>query len=357
MPLFNAEMEAVREQLYARVAVCGPTGSGKSWTALQWARILAGEDGPVGVVDTENRSAAYYAPKPGETPKRAHYYDPPYRFMHLAVKPGDYDPRDLGKWIDAAADDLAPNGPNNPTGKAGVLIIDSLSHYWEGEGGTLQIVDDAGRGNSYAGWKEGTPAQRYMVDKIIHAPFHVIVTMRSKMEYVLEDTINKQGKKVSSPRKVGMAPVQRAGIEYEFTVVADMDLEHAMTISKTRCDLLDGTVAHKGRSAEVAETFSEWLGSGATMRVTDSQAEGLVNAMNQVADMQARTALKKAFVERFGGPFDVTVDQLGEAQEWIATQLAAPAETPAEAPSLPEEEGPTMELTMDPAALAPEPAS
>lgn len=243
---------AVKEQLKARVAIDGPTGAGKTWTALQWARIIAGPEGHIGLVDTENRSAAYYAPTPGNAVERLNWWDPPYEFGHLPVGP-PYDPRELTALIRKAGTEL---------GADGVLVIDSLTHYWSGEGGTRDIVDHAAeraRGNSFAGWKEGTPAQRMMLDAIIHAACHVIVTMRSKMEYVLET--NAQGKQ--QPRKIGMAPEQRAGVEYEFTLVVDMDLEHRLIVSKSRCDAVADAVATQGRSADVAQTFAAWLGTGA----------------------------------------------------------------------------------------------
>lgn len=249
MTLFSP---ARKEQLKARVALDGPTGSGKTWTALQWARILAGQDGAIGVVDTENRSAAYYAAAPGATAERLNWWDPPYEFGHMPIAP-PYDPRELARIIKAAGVELGPDG---------VLVIDSLTHYWSGEGGTLGIVDDAAsraRGNTYAGWKEGTPAQQMMLDAIIHASCHVITTMRSKMEYVLE--VGPNGKQV--PRKIGLAPVQRAGVEYEFTVVADMDLEHRLIVSKSRCSEIADAVAPAGRSADVAATFAAWLNTGA----------------------------------------------------------------------------------------------
>src|SRR5690606_2482419 len=140
------------------------------------------------------------APAPGQTAERAQWFDPPYDFGHLPVEP-PYDPRQLAKLIDQAADELAPNG---------VLVIDSLTHYWSGEGGTLDIVENVGDrmgGNRFAGWKEGTPAQRFMLDKIIRAPYHVIVTMRSKMEYVIEET-ERNGRTTRAPKKIGLAPEQ-----------------------------------------------------------------------------------------------------------------------------------------------------
>lgn len=308
---------AVKESLRARVAIDGPTGSGKTWTALQWARILAGPDGPVGVIDTENRSAAYYAPTPGVEVERINYWSPPYEFGHLPVSP-PYSPISLREMIQAAGAEL---------GVDGVLVIDSLTHFWNGEGGTLDIVDDASsRGNSFTGWKEGTPAQRAMLDAIIHAPCHVIVTMRSKMEYLLVEEI-KNGRKISVPTKVGMAPEQRSGVEYEFTVVADMDLEHRMVVSKSRCDAIADEVAPKGRSYEVAQAFAAWLGTG-VVRVDEAQVGVLYELIKTVADEDEKASIKSAFQTRFGPTRELTSDKYPVALSWLQNEVVGVGAAP-----------------------------
>lgn len=308
MPLFQP---AVKSKLKARVAIDGPTGSGKTWTALQWARILAGPDGKIGLVDTENRSAAYYAPAPGELIERVNWWDPPYEFGHLAAGP-PYDPRVLRTLIAAAAEEL---------GDDGVLVIDSLTHFWNGEGGTLDVVDDAAsRGNSFTGWKEGTPAQRGMLDAIIHSPCHVIVTMRSKMEYILVET-TKNGKKYTEPTKVGMAPEQRSGVEYEFTVVADMDLEHRLVVSKSRCSLIADAVAPHGRSVEVAQRFAGWLDTGAAMLEADDLAD-IVARFRLIPDEPTRAEMKRLFNAEFGLTSDLTDDRLPAVKAWLDLTLA-----------------------------------
>lgn len=336
---------AVKERLKARVAIDGPTGSGKSWTALQWARIIAGPDGPVGVVDTENRSAAYYAPTPAQLLagiERVNYWDPPYVFGHL-VQTAPYDPRNLARIIDAAGEELGPDG---------VLVIDSLTHFWNGEGGTLDIVDDAASrsygNNTFGGWKEGTPAQRFMLDRIVHAKCHVIVTMRSKMEYVMKE-VQRNGQTYREPTKVGMAPEQRAGVEYEFTVVADMDLEHRLVVSKSRCDDIADVVAPKGRSADVAEAFKDWLGTGVT-RVDEAQAAALMAPFDQIADDDHRKHLKYDFVAAFGLPAELLTDKLPVATEWVAEQVAKALTPPAAHVDEPVDAGPP-----DPADPVPEP--
>lgn len=318
MPLFT--QEAVKERLKARVAIDGPTGSGKTWTMLQWARILAGPDGRVGVIDTENRSAAYYAAAPGQTPDRVNWWDPPYRFLHLPKQP-PFDPRELREMVIAGSRELGPDG---------VLCIDSLTHYWNGEGGTLDVVDNAAArsGNSFVGWKEGTPAQRGMLDAIVHAECHVIVTMRSKMEYVLE-TETKQGRTVQVPRKMGMAPEQRAGVEYEFTVVADMELpSHRMIVSKSRCDVIADAVAEPLRAYEVAQQFADWLATGVE-RIPREVAESIFNRFKSVEDETKRRELWDAFVTMYGKPIDITVDKIDEVGEWLANTLGQPDPAPA----------------------------
>jgi hypothetical protein len=346
---------AVKEKLRARVALDGPTGSGKTWTALQWARILVGPDGKIGVIDTENRSAAYYAPTPqqlaGTEPiVRANFWDPPYNFGHRPW-PKPYDPIKLTSAIQVAGKQLGPDG---------CLIVDSFSHFWEGEGGTLDLVDAAGqraRGNRFAGWKEGTPAQRQMVDAIVFAECHVICCMRSKMEYVLDEEVSSGGQRTTKPRKIGMRPVQREGVEYEFTVIADMDLEHRLIVSKSRCDLVADMVLTKGRSHEAASIFAEWLDSGVE-RISADQVQVLVDVMNSVTDAPARTALKTEFVELFGPPTEVTTDRSDQVVAWLAERIKALTPPPAqtgEVAGIPEPDEPTPPATTDVTDVIPEP--
>lgn len=118
------------------------------------------------------------------------------------------------------------------------LVIDSLSHAWTGEGGLLDVQGNVAKrsGNSYTAWREVTPMHNKLVDKILQCPMHVAVTLRSKTEYVIED--NGNGKK--TPRKIGMAPVFRDGVEYEFTIFFELDQSHAAAATKDRTGLFDG---------------------------------------------------------------------------------------------------------------------
>jgi hypothetical protein len=146
-----------------------------------------------------------------------------------------------------------------------VVIIDSLSHFWMGTGGMLEQVDHAARrtggGNSFAGWKEARPMERAMIDAMLAYPGHVIVTMRTKTEYVVEE--NERGKKI--PRKIGTKPEQRDGIEYEFDVVGDLDLENTLVVAKTRCSALAKAVLREP-DEEFGKTIAAWLDHGTDQR-------------------------------------------------------------------------------------------
>jgi hypothetical protein len=212
-----------------RMGIMGASGSGKTFSALAIATGL----GKVAVIDTESGSASKYSDFFG--------------FDVCELLP----PYSARSYIEAL----------NAAEEAGydVVIIDSLSHAWIGEGGALEQVDSASKrfkGNSYMAWADVTPQYRKLFDAIIRSPLHVIATMRSKTEYVIE---NNGGKSV--PRKIGMAPQLREGSEYEFDVVGEMDQENNLVVTKSRIYSLSGKHFHKP-GKEVAKLLNEWLESG-----------------------------------------------------------------------------------------------
>ena len=146
-----------------------------------------------------------------------------------------------------------------------IIIIDSLSHAWNGNGGLLdihgRIAEAKYRGNGYAAWREATPMQNYLVDALLASPCHIIATMRSKTDYV--QTENERGK--TEIRKVGLAAaelgsVQREGIDYEFSTVFDLSAEHNATASKDRTGIFDNTVFTV--SKDTGKILREWLNKG-----------------------------------------------------------------------------------------------
>lgn len=230
-----------------RLALCGPTGSGKTYSGLSAASGLGDR---IAVIDTENRSASRYADK----------------FNFEVVELEDFAPENYVRLLHEAENEFD------------VLFIDSLSHAWMGKGGVLEMVDKAGaraQGNNFAGWRTVTPKHNELVDALIRCKCHLIVTMRSKMEYVLEE--DGRGKKV--PRKVGMAPVQRDGLEYEFDIVGDMDLDNRLLVSKSRCSEIAGGVIEKP-SKQLGERLRAWAetGEAPTERPPAPSANGTHNS-------------------------------------------------------------------------------
>jgi len=220
--------KARRSAAKLRVGLCGTAGSGKTWDALQ---IAFGIGGPIAVIDTENKSSELYAHL-GE-----------YDVCHLQA------PFTAQKYTDAIheAERVGFN----------VIIIDSLSHAWAGEGGLLDLKDNIVKasksGNSFTAWKDVTPLHRGLVEAMLQSPCHVIATMRSKTEYVIDT--DDRGR--SFPRKIGMAPVQREGMDYEFTLVFDIEASHIVTASKDRTSLFTGKSFMP--SAETGRQLKEWL--------------------------------------------------------------------------------------------------
>ncbi len=217
-----------------RLALAGPAGSGKTYTALTLATALADGQG-VALIDTEHGSASKYADL--------------FSFDTLQLE--TFHPN---KYIEAIHEAEA-------AGYA-VLVIDSLSHAWSGTGGLLEEKDKIARakysGNSFSAWNDASAIQNKLVNVILGAKLHIIATVRSKMDYVLET--GPSGK--TMPRKVGMAPVQRDDLPYEFDVFCMLESDNTLIVDKSRCPALSGAVIAKPNGA-VAETLKAWL-SGET---------------------------------------------------------------------------------------------
>lgn len=213
--------KAERSQAKLRLALIAPSGYGKTYSAL---RVAKGLGGKVAMLDTENGSGDLYA--------KDFEYD-------ILPMNAPFEPVKYVQAIKAAE-------------KAGydTIIIDSLSHAWAGTGGLLDkhgSIADKG-GNSFAAWRKVTPDHNGLVDAILQSKIHVIATMRSKVDYSMEG-----GKVV----KLGLAPVQREGMEYEFTVCFDLDKKHKGEASKDRTGIFDNRVVPM--TEEVGKQLKEWL--------------------------------------------------------------------------------------------------
>ncbi|WAA20375.1 AAA-ATPase [Mycobacterium phage VRedHorse] len=267
---------ATREASYARIALSGPSGSGKTYTALALGTALADK---VAVIDTERGSASKYVGLNG--------------WQFDTVQPDSFSPLSLVELLGLAAG-----------GEYGCVIVDSLSHYWMGVDGMLEQADrHAVRGNTFAGWKEVRPDERRMIDALVSYPGHVIVTMRSKTEYVIEE--NERGKK--TPRKVGMKPEQRDGIEYEFDVVGDLDHDNTLTVVKSRIHTLAKAVVPMP-GEEFAHQIRDWLSDGARIPT-------VAEYRKQALAAETREELKSLYDEVAGHKLTVapTVDRDGNS--------------------------------------------
>lgn len=222
--------KAERRQAKLRLGLIGPSGSGKTYGALLIAQGLGGK---IALIDSENGSGELYA----------NMCD--YDVCQLTP---EFTPQ---KYI-AAIHEAERMGYD-------VIIIDSLSHAWAGAGGVLEMVDKRkGRGNDFTAWRDVTPQHNALVDAMLQSPCHIIATMRSKTAYDMEKD-ERTGK--VKPVKIGLAPVQREGMDYEFTVVLEIDQQkHMAEATKDRTSLFDGEVFKI--TPETGSKLKAWLETG-----------------------------------------------------------------------------------------------
>lgn len=254
-----AFQKAEKRKSKLRLALVGPSGSGKTFSAL---RIAKGIGGKIAVVDSERGSASKYADL--------------FEFDVLeleAFAPASY----VAAILEAE--------------KAGydILIIDSLSHAWFGKGGALEMVDQAKmRSKSkdgFGAWREVTPEHNALVDAIVRSRCHVIATMRTKTEWVIEKDEN--GK--NHPRKVGLQPIQREGLEFEFDVVGDLD-ESVFCVTKSRIPKFSKAVL-KEPGEQVGIDLAAWLNSGAEPKPPPPQpimVNGAAKVSTQPPELRAK---------------------------------------------------------------------
>lgn len=238
---------AERRKRKLRMAIDGPSGSGKSVSGLGILRGVVGPDGRIAVVDTEKESILEYA----------------------GVFPGTRQPTgfDMVALNDCSAEAYIEAITAAAAAGYDGLLIDSVSHEWAGKNGILEFVDtQAGEDAFFSkkGWRKATPKHTRFIEAVIGAPLHVIVTMRVKSDYVIEKDEN--GK--NAPRKIGLQPIQREGFDYEFSILGSMDNTHTLQVTKARTldpgegdelnSWLEGAVIVKP-GLKLGRQMSEWL--------------------------------------------------------------------------------------------------
>lgn len=235
--------KAVKEQSKLRLAIDGLAGTGKTYSSLSiafsMARIMRKRghgEGRIALIDSERGSASLYAD----------------RFDFDVVELESFSPLAYVDHIHEAE-------------RLGYdfIIADSISHAWAGKDGALDQKDRAAerKGNSWTAWRDVTPKHNALVDAMLQCRAHFIATMRVKMEYV-QETIN--GK--TEIKKVGLASIQREGMEYEFTLVGNIDHSHTLKISKSRVDGIDLGDQFEKPGENFATKIYDWLMSGAKPR-------------------------------------------------------------------------------------------
>jgi hypothetical protein len=248
--------KAVRKSVKLKLAITGPTGSGKTYSALRLAKGLSGK---VAVIDTENGSASLYSDK--------------FEFDVMDMTP----PFTTEKYIEAI-NFAEKNGYDT-------IIIDSLTHAWAGEGGLLEqkaLLDRPGT-NQWANWKPIDKKDNELKNAFLHSSCHIIATMRSKMEYMQTEDNGK--KKVE---KVGLAPVQRDGLTYDFTIVFDVAMDHLTQVSKDRTGIFADKIFKI--SEDTGETIKKWIESGAANELERSNAGSLPGPPTAVAGISEPAA-------------------------------------------------------------------
>ena len=222
----NPFQKAKREQIWTKTMLAGPSGAGKTYTALRLATGIANKCGSrIAAIDTEKGRIRYYAEE----------------FDFDDIQLDDYSPEAYSKMIWAAAD-------------AGykVLIIDSSSHEWTYCYETVNKMP----GNSFTNWGKMTPRHDKFMEAILQSPMHIICTVRGKDEYVLEEKNGKQ-----TPKKVGLGYKQRDDVEYEYTITFNIRQDdHIASAMKDNTHLFEGR--YEMLTEKDGEAIYDWANSG-----------------------------------------------------------------------------------------------
>lgn len=253
----NAFKKATKKESKLRLAIFGPSGSGKTYSSL---RIATGLGGKIAYIDTERGSASKYSDR--------------FNFDVVEMKPATIE--NYVNMINAAK---AEN--------YNVLIIDSLSHGWtELLNEVEQIAKAKYRGNTWSAWSEGTPKQRQLVDAILDFPGHVIASMRTKTEWTTEKD-ERTGK--NRPVRIGLTPEQGKGIEYEFDMLLEINVEHFAVVLKDRTGKYQDS--HIDRPGEdFGKELADWLHDG--LSIEDERKE-LIKKLKECKEVEEINELYK----------------------------------------------------------------
>ena len=223
-------LKATRKQVKLKLGLSAVAGGGKTKGALLLAKGLCGDWNKIAVIDTENNSASLYSDMG------------PFNTLELNA---DYTPE---KYIQAikTCEDAGME----------VIIIDSITHEWDGKGGIIDISNSM-TGNSFTNWAKITPRHQAFIDAILQSKCHVITTVRRKQDYEM----NKDSNGKTTVTKAGLKEVTREGFEYELTLNFNLDERHNCTASKDRTGLFMDKPAFI-ITEQTGELIKQWCEQG-----------------------------------------------------------------------------------------------
>ncbi len=236
---------ATRESVKLRMSISSPTGFGKTYGALLIAYGITEDWSKIAVIDTENRSASLYA-------HLGKYYTIPLT-----------PPFTTDKYIQAI--EICEKGGIE------VIILDSITHVWKGEGGLLEYNNSLG--GKYQDWAKTTPLYQKWLNKILNSSCHIISTMRKKQAYSM---VTENGK--TKVEKKGMEDEIRDGFDYEMTVAFEVvNDNHLAKTSKDRTQMFDGKPEFI-LTSETGRMIKEWCEAGVDVQQEVKEAvEKLAN--------------------------------------------------------------------------------
>lgn len=245
---------AVREQIYVKALIGGPSGSGKSYSALRMATGIAGREGEgtkIGYIGTEGMRDKLYANE----------------FDYDLISLEEYSP----EYYEAALDTFLEAGYK-------VIIIDSMTHLWNWVQDQVQAVTATAKNdNSFNAWGKYKKLNKKVIEKILLAPAHIIATGRGKDEYVMET--NSKGK--LAPKKVGVGVQQDKDIEYEYMVTWMIDQEtHLAEVAKDNTHLFEGKM--KVLDEKDGEALYDWANDGEPVKSPAERAAEVKRVQDEI---------------------------------------------------------------------------
>jgi hypothetical protein len=271
--------KAVKGLKPLRLVIGGASGSGKSFTALEFASYLASLSGKRTVaLDTEHGRLSLYADK--------------FDFDVVEVDP-PFHPNRIIEVIKEAE-------------KAGYgqLIVDSTTHFWNGSGGLLELVNDIAKtqfsGNSYMAWSKATPIQNAVVDAILRSNMHIIVTTRAKQEYAETEVGNKK-----RYEKLGMGMVQREGFEYDFDFSIMMDMDNNGLVTKGMANVPPQTY-FKNPARDAIVEIMKAITDNSVAVVDVKELKDKVKEMLSIASESMKAQYKTLFAQEGKNPNKIT---------------------------------------------------